>query len=82
MMRTRRPQLHGVPDTVLHDGVWQDRYLVKQGSHRCVAECRADNIIRDAEVVRKAMCQDGGGSGLWTLLGQSFGGFCAVSSSP
>lgn len=41
---------------------------------------RADNIIRDAEVVRKAMCQDTGTSGLWTLLGQSFGGFCAVSS--
>ena len=45
-------------------------------------ERRADNIVRDAEVVRKAMCQDGGGSGLWTLLGQSFGGFCAVSSCP
>ena len=42
--------------------------------------CRADNIIRDAEVVRKAMCHDCGGTGLWTLLGQSFGGFCAVRS--
>ena len=41
---------------------------------------RADNIIRDAEVVRKAMCHDCGGTGLWTLLGQSFGGFCAVRS--
>jgi len=44
--------------------------------------CRADNIIRDAEVVRKAMCQDTSSTCLWTLLGQSFGGFCAVSHLP
>ena len=40
---------------------------------------RADSIIRDAEVVREAMCADGACAGRWTLLGQSFGGFCAVS---
>jgi hypothetical protein len=40
---------------------------------------RADNIVRDAEAVRMAMVPpDAPGGGRWTLLGQSFGGFCAV----
>ena len=51
-----------------------------QSAYDCLSSCRADNLIRDAEVVRKAMCHDCGGTGLWTLLGQSFGGFCAVRS--
>lgn len=42
---------------------------------------RADNIVRDAEAVRMAMVPpDAPGGGRWTLLGQSFGGFCAVRS--
>jgi len=36
---------------------------------------RADAIVRDAELVRQAM----GGDEPWSLLGQSFGGFCVVS---
>lgn len=44
---------------------------------------RADNIVRDAEAVRMAMVpSDAPGGGRWTLLGQSFGGFCAVRSPP
>lgn len=40
---------------------------------------RADNIVRDAEAVRMSMVPpDAPGGGRWTLLGQSFGGFCAV----
>jgi pimeloyl-ACP methyl ester carboxylesterase len=35
---------------------------------------RADAIVRDAEVVRGAL-----GIDRWTVLGQSFGGFCVVS---
>lgn len=35
---------------------------------------RADSIVRDCEVVRQALGVD-----RWALLGQSFGGFCAVS---
>jgi pimeloyl-ACP methyl ester carboxylesterase len=37
---------------------------------------RADAIVRDAELVRRALLGD---DGRWTVLGQSFGGFCAVS---
>ncbi|HEX8121109.1 MAG TPA: alpha/beta fold hydrolase [Solirubrobacteraceae bacterium] len=41
---------------------------------------RADSIVRDAEVVRERL-----GSGPWSILGQSYGGFCAttyLSSAP
>ncbi len=42
---------------------------------------RADNIVRDAEAVRMAMVPpDAPGGGRWTLLGQSFGGFCVARS--
>jgi pimeloyl-ACP methyl ester carboxylesterase len=39
-----------------------------------LAHFRADNIIRDAEYIRRAL-----GSAPWSVLGQSFGGFCAVT---
>lgn len=35
---------------------------------------RADSIVRDAELLRGAL-----GSDPWSILGQSFGGFCAVT---
>ncbi len=35
---------------------------------------RADSIVRDAEVVREAL-----GVARWSVLGQSFGGFCALT---
>ncbi|MEC5182247.1 pimeloyl-ACP methyl ester carboxylesterase [Arthrobacter sp. CG_A4] len=35
---------------------------------------RADSIVADAEAVRHAL-----GSGPWTVYGQSYGGFCALS---
>ncbi|CAL9121322.1 unnamed protein product [Musa textilis] len=37
---------------------------------------RADNIIKDAEFIRSCLVPD---SGTWTVLGQSYGGFCAVT---
>ncbi|CAH9098179.1 unnamed protein product [Cuscuta epithymum] len=37
---------------------------------------RADNIVYDAEFIRKCIVPD---AGPWTVLGQSFGGFCAVT---
>ncbi|KAG9155868.1 hypothetical protein Leryth_004117 [Lithospermum erythrorhizon] len=37
---------------------------------------RADNIVRDAEFIRKRIVPD---AAPWTVLGQSFGGFCAVT---
>ena len=36
---------------------------------------RADNIIRDAERIRRELT----GGAPWSVLGQSFGGFCAVT---
>jgi len=36
---------------------------------------RADSIVRDCETIRPALT----GGAPWTVLGQSFGGFCAVS---
>lgn len=47
---------------------------------RHLARFRADSIVRDCERIREAL-----GVERWTLLGQSFGGFCAVhylSSAP
>ena len=35
---------------------------------------RADNIVRDAEFVRKKLVKD-----KWSLLGQSYGGFCIMT---
>jgi pimeloyl-ACP methyl ester carboxylesterase len=40
-----------------------------------LANFRADSIVLDCELVRRELC----GDRPWTVLGQSFGGFCAVS---
>jgi pimeloyl-ACP methyl ester carboxylesterase len=44
----------------------------QQADH--LALFRADSIVRDCEVVREAL-----GAPPWSVLGQSFGGFCAVT---
>uniref|UniRef100_A0A7N0T2K0 AB hydrolase-1 domain-containing protein n=1 Tax=Kalanchoe fedtschenkoi TaxID=63787 RepID=A0A7N0T2K0_KALFE len=41
-----------------------------------VKHFRADNIVNDAEFVRVRLVPD---AGTWTVLGQSFGGFCGVT---
>ncbi len=41
-----------------------------------LAHFRADSIVRDAELIRHRLLGD---SGRWTLLGQSFGGFCTLT---
>jgi pimeloyl-ACP methyl ester carboxylesterase len=41
-----------------------------------LAHFRADAIVRDAEAFRQALL---GPQGRWRVLGQSFGGFCAVT---
>jgi pimeloyl-ACP methyl ester carboxylesterase len=40
-----------------------------------LAHFRADSIVRDAEAVRRALI----GDRPWSVLGQSFGGFCTVT---
>ena len=41
-----------------------------------LARFRADSIVLDCEVVRRELC---GPDEPWTVLGQSFGGFCTVT---
>ncbi|MEL6115964.1 alpha/beta fold hydrolase [Photobacterium sp. SP02] len=47
--------------------------LTAQQQADYLSHFRADNIVRDAEAIREAL-----GIKLWSLLGQSFGGFCAL----
>jgi hypothetical protein len=44
-----------------------------------VGPCRADSIVRDAELVRKSLVPKDNYDGRWSVLGQSFGGFCVVT---
>ncbi|MFD8143146.1 alpha/beta fold hydrolase [Streptomyces sp. NPDC059708] len=44
----------------------------QQAEH--LAHFRADSIVRDAEAIRRTLT----GGAPWTVLGQSFGGFCAT----
>ncbi|GAB2230909.1 hypothetical protein Droror1_Dr00015206 [Drosera rotundifolia] len=43
---------------------------------RYLEHFRADNIVNDAEFIRERMVPD---AGKWTVLGQSYGGFCGVT---
>jgi pimeloyl-ACP methyl ester carboxylesterase len=53
--------------------------LARRGDARAQADYlmhfRADNIVRDAEMIRRQLV---GESEPWSVLGQSYGGFCAV----
>ncbi|GAA2434638.1 alpha/beta fold hydrolase [Streptomyces macrosporus] len=44
-----------------------------------LAHFRADAIVRDAELLRRHLAADGEQDRPWTVLGQSFGGFCALT---
>jgi len=46
-----------------------------QAQARYLAHFRADSIVADAELIRRRLT----GGRLWSVLGQSFGGFCTVS---
>lgn len=42
--------------------------------------CRADSIVKDAEAIRKQLVpRTQAWDGKWSILGQSFGGFCCVT---
>ena len=51
------------------------KQLKSQKMAEWLQQFRADNIVRDAEMIRKALI----GSEKWSILGQSFGGFCATN---
>jgi hypothetical protein len=48
-------------------------------SQTAVWKCRADSIVRDAELVRASLVPKNNHDGRWSLLGQSFGGFCCLT---
>ncbi|WP_371479276.1 alpha/beta fold hydrolase [Kitasatospora sp. NBC_00315] len=54
--------------------------LARRGTPRAqadyLAHFRADSIVRDAELIRRRLLGD---DGRWSLLGQSFGGFCTLT---
>jgi pimeloyl-ACP methyl ester carboxylesterase len=57
------------------------RELAPEAQAGYLRHFRADNIVRDAEAIRKTLI----GERKWTILGQSYGGFCALrylSASP
>jgi pimeloyl-ACP methyl ester carboxylesterase len=51
------------------------RHLSPQAQADYLQHFRADNIVRDAEAIRKTLI----GDKPWSILGQSFGGFCAMN---
>jgi pimeloyl-ACP methyl ester carboxylesterase len=51
------------------------RFASAQEQAGYLAQFRADSIVRDAEMVRRELT----GGEPWSVLGQSFGGFCTVS---
>ena len=48
--------------------------MTPQDQYEYLVHFRADSIVRDAEVVREDL-----GVGKWSVLGQSFGGFCVAT---
>jgi proline iminopeptidase len=51
---------------------------VKQAEY--LRQFRADNIVRDCEAIRNCLTTDfPEGKRKWSIIGQSFGGFCAVT---
>lgn len=52
------------------------RFTSPQAQADYLKHFRADAIVRDAELIRQTLA---GGNTPWTVLGQSFGGFCALT---
>ena len=50
------------------------RHLAPREQAAYLRHFRADNIVRDAEAIRASLA----GGARWTILGQSYGGFCAM----
>lgn len=67
-----RPARHGA----LHPGQPADPSVARGPREQAdyLAHFRSDSIVRDCELIRPQLT----GGAPWTVLGQSFGGFCAV----
>lgn len=68
-------------------GMWQPEVTVGDGASdadwatnaaKLLMCFRADSIVKDAELIRKTILP-AGENNKWTLLGQSFGGFCITT---
>lgn len=46
---------------------------------RYLTHFRADSIVADCEVVRQKLVPQGNQGGKWSIIGQSFGGFCCTT---
>jgi pimeloyl-ACP methyl ester carboxylesterase len=85
----RHPSGPAWPDRALHDfrvlmldqrGTGRSSPLDATATAEQLVHYRADAVVRDAELVRQALDVD-----RWSVLGQSFGGFCVtryLSSAP
>ena len=51
------------------------RHMTPEAQADYLQYFRADNIVRDAEAIRNTLI----GDAPWSILGQSFGGFCAMN---
>lgn len=68
----------GLSSTVTAGTLARQGNAIKQAEY--MKNFRADNIVRDCEAVRRCLMTDyPEDKRKWSIIGQSFGGFCAVT---
>lgn len=68
----------GLSSTITAGTLARQGNAVKQAEY--LRHFRADNIVRDCEAIRKCLTEDyPEDKRKWSVIGQSFGGFCAVT---
>lgn len=68
----------GLSSTITAGTLARQGDAIKQAEY--LKNFRADNIVRDCEAIRNILTKDyPEDQRKWSILGQSFGGFCAVT---
>lgn len=68
----------GLSSTVTAGTLARQGDAIKQAQY--LKHFRADNIVRDCEAIRKRLTEDyPEDQRKWSIIGQSFGGFCAAT---
>ncbi|ODM15078.1 hypothetical protein SI65_09574 [Aspergillus cristatus] len=68
----------GLSSTVTADTLARQGNAIRQAEY--LKKFRADNIVRDCEAIRRCLTADyPEDKRKWSVIGQSFGGFCAVT---
>lgn len=68
----------GLSSTITAGTLARKGDAIKQAEY--LKHFRADNIVRDCEAIRKCLTKDyPEDQRKWSVIGQSFGGFCAVT---